>query len=99
MNYDKELTEILDSMPKIFSGKQFANACVEAELDRYIIKKGISTSFLHLNADIIPGTRTWCKRDAVNVEVYFSDSTKEEECIQYLKEKGYRVMKLNWQEI
>lgn len=98
MNYDKQLTEVLEAMPSTFSGKLFRNTCLEHGLDTEMVKKGITTSFLHLNAILIEGTRTWMKKDEMQLEIYFSDSTKEQECIQYLKEKGYRVLKLNWEE-
>lgn len=98
MNYDKQLMEVLEAMPSTFSGKLFRNTCVEHGLDSEIVKKGITTSFLHLNAILMDGTRTWMKKEEVEVQVYFSDLTKEQECIEYLKAKGYRVLKLNWEE-
>jgi hypothetical protein len=99
MNYDKQLTQVLENMPATFSGKLFRNTCIEHGLDINMVKKGITTSFLHLNAILMEGTRTWMKKDAVEIEIYLSDSTREEECIQYLKEKGYKIMKLNWEEL
>ncbi len=95
MNYDKQLMEVLEAMPSTFSGKLFRNTCVEHGLDSEMVKKGITTSFLHLNAILMDGTRTWMKKEEVEVQVYFADSTKEQECIEYLKAKGYRVLKLN----
>jgi len=96
MNYDKQLMEVFNLMPLSFSGKQFAAECIEQGIDPEIISKGITTSFLHLNADIIKGTRSWIKKDAI--QVTNENTTYEQECIQYLKEKGYKILKLNWEE-
>ena len=95
MSYKEQLAEVLNEMPFNFSGKQFVNACRAANISEEIINKGLSTSFLQMNADIIPGTRSWQKK----IEVEVTDSTREQECIEFLKAKGYKIAKLNWVEL
>jgi hypothetical protein len=93
MNYNEQLTEVLDLMPSTFSGKQFVSACVAHE---YNIPQEIITAFLRINAELIKGTRSWNK--LIQDEISNDNSTYEQECIQYLKEKGYKILKLNWEE-
>ena len=95
MNYKEQLTEVLNGMPLNFSGKQFVNACREAGVKEDLIKRGVLTSFLQVNAEIIEGTRSWTKK----IEVEIPDSTREQECIEFLKSKGYKISKLNWVEL
>jgi hypothetical protein len=108
MSYEPQLISLLDEMPSTFSGKQFCKKCIEYGIDPDIVKKGIPTSFLYIHANIIEGTRSWIKKD-VKVyqpiervdEIIFDtvpELTYEQECIQYLKEKGYKILKLNWEE-
>jgi hypothetical protein len=84
------LTEVLNQMPEIFSSNQFVRSCRKKQIHEQIIHSGMIAKFLKNHASKYGSSkRMWIKR-ATEINVI---DFKEQECIDYLKSKGFKVMK------
>lgn len=94
------LTRTLQSMPKIFTSNQFCITARKEGITEHFIRWGGITKFLTENAENITPKR-WKKKinEIKQNKIEFVIEPVEEDyeefrCINYLKNKGYRIQKL-----
>ena len=102
------LLKAFNQMPNTFTSNEFGNAARAAGYSKRRTKNGQLGMFLSRYADNeYRGSKTWTKKTAIDlIEPVRAASNlisfeNEEKIIQYLKSKGYKIMKptTNWEEI
>lgn len=99
---DPILSKTLNEMPLVFSSNQFAKTARINGYSDHLITHGRCGHFLLKNAIQGDTKRIWHKRknrNANNIDNY--KKIDVEYCIEFLKEKGYRILKpINeWKEV
>ncbi len=84
------LEKTMNEMPKSFTSHEFNKRAIKNGYPAKSLKgKGLA-SFIRRYADnAYEGSKTWIKRD----ETKTTDTISELEMIEYLKSKGYKIMK------
>ena len=108
--YRSKLNDALASMPNKFSSKEFILRCVSVGIPRAVFDgSDLCATFLKLNTDRLT-YRSWsnkkCDRteplqEAKSFSTSVESSLSINECIEFLKSKGYKIMKpvSEWVEI
>lgn len=108
MNTSQILRTVLNKMPNEFTSMQFCKEARKHKIDEKFIHRGNVSVFLLRNANNIKH-KTWRKLnfkqeiDSINQTFNQLDSNinklEEIECIKYLKQRGYRIQKIEYKEI
>lgn len=97
----EKLIRTLEQMDVVFSSNEFAKQAKKNGLTQREIEMGCIRKFLIQHAYRKDSKRMWEKRYRLHVQPTISDAITENDAIELLKSKGYRVMKpvSEWVEI
>lgn len=86
------LEKTLNEMDVYFTSNEFSRVAKINGITQEQIDNGILADFLHKNAiQLSNSNRRWVKKDKRTLKPDYKD--KLEDAINFLKEKGYKVMK------
>jgi len=102
-----DINEILDrtfkQMPNIFSSNFFALRLEANGAPRYVVVNHIMLDYIKQHAekygDSPHRTRTWIKKQPVIEQQVINFELTDEVCIEHLKSRGYRILKMQEVEI
>ena len=97
-NIDKILEKTFQQMPNIFTSNQFALRLKVNGAPQDVVTNGMMLVYLRRYADKFGNsphrTRTWIKRNPMVHQQAINFELNDEMCIQHLKNKGYRILKM-----
>lgn len=80
-------------MPNSFTSNEFNKQAIKNGYPARMLRKKGLAPFIRKYADnAYDGSKTWVKKE-VKKEVINENTTSDEKMIQYLKSKGYKIMK------
>lgn len=86
------LEKTLNEMDVYFTSNEFSRVAKINGISQEQIDNGILADFLHKNAiQLSNSNRRWVKKDKRTLKTDYKD--KIDDAINFLKEKGYKVMK------
>ena len=86
----KEYNEVLDVMPDYFTSNMFVNKLRKLGVPKNIIQGQNHVGFLMTQCERVTN-RTWQKINQETLEP--SDEVLEQNCIEFLKLRGYKIMR------
>ena len=88
------LSECLDKMPNYFSSNEFSAICQKNGLSKHYCSSGTLGDFLKRFCTQGTTKRMWSKKGIIVKEVNNTyNAYTEEEAINYLKKRGYKIYK------
>jgi hypothetical protein len=88
----------MDQMSTVFTSNTFALCLSKNGAQREVVTNGIMLQYLRANADKFGNsphrTRSWIKRNPVVQQQAINFELTDEMCINHLKNRGYRILKM-----
>lgn len=97
------LEKTMEEMTTVFSSNTFALCLSKNGAPKEVVTNGVMLEYLRANADKFGNsphrTRSWIKRNILVQQQAINFDLTDEMCINYLKNKGYRILKLQEVEV